>query len=348
MLRSSERWQVAQSTTLWPYAIRLANEVLNCTPRNDKSAQSPLELFTGSRVRPNLKHLHHHGTPIYVLKDTLQSAGGYNKKWNSRARLGIYLGPSPKHSQGVSLVLNPRTGLVSPQWHVKHDGLFETMADRPTDTSHGQWKKLAGLVEITAEQTTVRQATVNQVRAARPAPSVTAPWENETNGQDDEYPLHDDDDAISDQADREAAHVEAVPDQMETPVEPAPDSNAPTVNLRRSTRDRTPTREMLQSISQQDLVFAASLEVANDNIYLEDCSTEGMDDPIAFAASKSDPDTMYYHEAMKQPNAEKFRGAMQKEIDDHDKNGHWELVHVAKIPSSTKVLDSVWAMKRKL
>eukprot|EP00957_Ditylum_brightwellii_P124775 9511018-Ditylum_brightwellii.AAC.1 len=32
-------------------------------------------------------------------------------KWDPRARLGIYLGPSCVHTSNVHLVLNPRTGM---------------------------------------------------------------------------------------------------------------------------------------------------------------------------------------------------------------------------------------------
>ena len=45
-------------------------------------------------------------------------------KWEQRARIGIYLGHSPFHAGSVALVLNPRTGLVSPQFHVVFDDNF--------------------------------------------------------------------------------------------------------------------------------------------------------------------------------------------------------------------------------
>jgi hypothetical protein len=126
----------------------LANEALNYTPRSDDNVQSPIELFTCSRVRPNLKNLHHVGTPAFVLKHNLQAVGGNNKKWNFRARLGICLGFSPRHSKGVCLILNPRTGLPSPQWHVKNDDRFDTVAGNTVDPTCGQWKKLVGLIDV--------------------------------------------------------------------------------------------------------------------------------------------------------------------------------------------------------
>jgi hypothetical protein len=71
-------------------------------------------------------------------------------------------------------------------------------------------------------------------------------------------------------------------------------------------------------------------------------------DPIAFALkATSDPDTMYYHEAMKEPDAQEFRTAMTKEVDDHTGKRHWEIVRRSQVPAGVKVLPAVWSMKRK-
>ena len=69
-------------------------------------------------------------------------------KCQSRARVGIYLGPSPTHSRSVNLVLNPQTGHISPQFHMKHDDLFETMKGAHNyDSLEATWRSLSGLVE---------------------------------------------------------------------------------------------------------------------------------------------------------------------------------------------------------
>ena len=39
--------------------------------------------------------------------------------------------------------------------------------------------------------------------------------------------------------------------------------------------------------------------------------------PVISFKANADPDTMYYHEAMRAPDAKQFREAMQKEVDDH-------------------------------
>jgi hypothetical protein len=60
-----------------------------------------------------------------------------------------------------------------------------------------------------------------------------------------------------------------------------------------------------------------------------------------------DKDTMYWHEAMKQQDADKFWEAAVKEITTHHKNKHWIVVLIESVPFGTRILDYVWSMKRK-
>ena len=46
-------------------------------------------------------------------------------KWSAQARCGIYLGPSPRHTRNVALVLSLDTEMVSPQFHVAYNTFFE-------------------------------------------------------------------------------------------------------------------------------------------------------------------------------------------------------------------------------
>ena len=63
--------------------------------------------------------------------------------------------------------------------------------------------------------------------------------------------------------------------------------------------------------------------------------------------AQADPDTMYYHQAMKEPDADKFLEAMDKEIQDQCKNGNFDVVLKTEIPQGTKLLPAVWQMRRK-
>ena len=66
-----------------------------------------------------------------------------------------------------------------------------------------------------------------------------------------------------------------------------------------------------------------------------------------YKAADSDPDTMYHHQAMQQPDSKQFRKAMQKEMDDQMADGNFELVQRSKIPIGTKIFPAVWQMRRK-
>ena len=71
-----------------------------------------------------------------------------------------------------------------------------------------------------------------------------------------------------------------------------------------------------------------------------------LDNPIVFMAS-TDPDTMYYHEAMNQPDWEHFKESVQKEINDRESNHHWKDIHIEKVPNGMEILDMMWSMKSK-
>jgi hypothetical protein len=101
----------------------LANHLQNSLPDRD-NATSLIERFSRVQVAPHLRENHPYGCPVYALNNCLQSSNQI-PKWDSRARLGVYLFPSPHHASSVSLVLSLETGHGSPQFHVRHDDFFE-------------------------------------------------------------------------------------------------------------------------------------------------------------------------------------------------------------------------------
>jgi hypothetical protein len=56
---------------------------------------------------------------------------------------------------------------------------------------------------------------------------------------------------------------------------------------------------------------------------------------------------MYHHQAMKQPDREKFKEAMQKECEAHYNEGNYKLIKKDQLPEGSTLLSSVWQMKRK-
>jgi hypothetical protein len=75
--------------------------------------------------------------------------------------------------------------------------------------------------------------------------------------------------------------------------------------------------------------------------------TLGNQDPLRVYKATTDPDTMYMHEAMREPDSKEFRAAMQKEIDDQMKNGNFTIVSRSSVPKGKIVFPAVWQMKRK-
>ena len=68
--------------------------------------------------------------------------------------------------------------------------------------------------------------------------------------------------------------------------------------------------------------------------------------PLSFAAKNDSNDTFYLHQAIKEPDADKFIEAMEKEINDHEHRRHWIKVrrHTA---GSNCPIKAIWSFKRK-
>jgi hypothetical protein len=78
------------------------------------------------------------------LDSRLQSGIAGPPKREPRLRLGIYVGHSPSHAGSVALVLNPRTGHVSPQYHMVFDDLFTRVASMKKSEVPPNWTELVG------------------------------------------------------------------------------------------------------------------------------------------------------------------------------------------------------------
>jgi hypothetical protein len=144
LIHANRRWPSAVNAYLWPYAVRMANEVYNHAPSmQDEERRSPIQIFSSTAVDMNPKHFKTFGCPAYVLDAAIQG-GAKGGKWTDRARLGIYIGLSPIHSKRVALVLSITTGNVSPQFHVELDPGFQTVRDEKGTTEAAMWMTKCG------------------------------------------------------------------------------------------------------------------------------------------------------------------------------------------------------------
>jgi hypothetical protein len=78
-----------------------------------------------------------------------------------------------------------------------------------------------------------------------------------------------------------------------------------------------------------------------------DATQEGKDHPLTAFKATADPDTMYLHEAMKEPDRQEFINAMEKEVLDQMNNGNFSLIKRVEVPKDKTILRAVWQMKRK-
>ena len=338
LLDAISRWPKALSSSLWPYAIKYANVIHNHTVmiRGQHVGKTPLEIFTRANVRPNLSIFHPFGCPVYVLNNRLQVSQQLNK-WLPRARVGVYLGMSPHHARTVALVLNVETASVSPQFHVKFDDSFSTVSyPRNQSINISAWKLKAGfktaqqtspttvMFKENSQQNTVSQPTTSIVERSIDTPDTTTKQTNET---DNSQP-------------NTASLSTTMEDTNETPETTEMNHNTTRPQRNRRTPNRFADYVMEHEEMDDPMAFAIEHEVMDEPTHNEITA-------MAFAARKGDPDTLYLHEAMRAPDADKFRQAMQKEIEAHENKGHWTLVKRNELPRGIAPLPAVWAMKRK-
>ena len=359
LLHACSRWPSAVTTALWPYAVRQAQDVRNYLPMNE-SGQSPMELFAGTDVAPRLADFHTFGCPIFALDHRLQGKKSV-PRWDSRARLGIYLGKSPIHARNVSNVLSTSSGCVSPQFHVIHDDFFETVqGDMLTRDVTIKWKLLAGFTRDGIEdQLPKHDVIINKKRMIEGSANKQArrnrqcPSREQTTVQQEEPEFNE---GGENQAVEEGPAVNtenvAVGDEateaVQWPMQRQPTTAGPTTRSGR--RVRIPQRliavnAMVPTDDQQEPDVEELMQCMHADEYK---TQQDMGNPIAFMSKMNgDKDTMYYHEAMKQHDSEHFVNAIVKEFNDHVERKHWSLINKRDVPEGVKVIPSVWSMKRK-
>ena len=278
--------------TFWPYALRPANKVHNVTPDILRSDfKSPLQLLTNTTVTADLGHFRPFGCPVYVLDNSMHQ-GTKIGKWEARSRMGLYLGMSTVHARSVALVLNLTTGHVSPQFHLKFDSNFETVGAISLPTT--AWQHACYFKDQ-------RTPTPRQARGRKESTDQQETGEEEMMEDDD------------------APDTEPLDDVGEAEIDeqPADQGQAPPPDgRRRSTRHKPGSR-----LDHEDIWVSmeAQLEKSHpSHVAFETCREVGTGQrnlhPLKALAASADPDTMYYHEAMKEPDRDQCIKAMKQEV----------------------------------
>jgi hypothetical protein len=331
------RWPTAITINLWPYALKFANDVFNATP-TIKTGRTPLEAFSSTPVRSQILNFHPSFCPAYVLHNGLQGGGTRPNKWVRRSRVSIYSGFSPRHARLVALVLSLIvTGYVSPQFHMKFDDFFETVQEKES-LPRSRWQVLSRFVTDTGRPTTGTPTVQHQGATTRNARELPIPPEHTEQvdfefvdpGQNDEPEETQDQAPCNDGGIQNPASVEEPSQAPERPVHPEA--------TRRSTRPSKAPKRLVET----------AYAVLDDADAVEDYETQNQaEDPIAFATSKSDPDTLHFNRAMIASDAAEFKQAMLKEANAHTDNKHWEGWAKADVRDQQDILPAVWAFKRK-
>ena len=81
LIHAAKQWPTVITTHPWPYALRYTNDMFNNTPKKKSNFKTPMELFSGSKVACNPKHVHTFGCLVYVLDNKMQQ-GRKIDKWS--------------------------------------------------------------------------------------------------------------------------------------------------------------------------------------------------------------------------------------------------------------------------
>lgn len=354
LIHANHRWPAAISANLWPYAVAFANQSMNDTPSmQDKERRSPLQIVSKSQVQLNVKHWMPFGCPVFKLDNALQS-GRFINKWAVRSKVGIYLGRSPVHSQGVALVLNIETGRVSPQYHVRFDPGFHTVKQQEWKIL---WQKRAGL-EV-KDRLGKQKRLPNESRDTKRARTDPVPPLEGGHVPDRDVPDRDPDREQNDQPVSSDDQKQQVAEgQGQEPEDVSEPRNL--LGLPRPVPPETPVQDT-ESPTHEVAADAMMTELNNSSRHqcdyevfalqsmFPDYETDDVDqdNPLYVYKATADPDSMYLHEAKKEPDWKKFRSALMKEWISQRDNGNYEIVERKDLPEDTPILPSVWQMKRK-
>ena len=344
LIHAQRRWPSAITANLWPYAIRMANDAINMTPNlKFQDHRTPLESFSSSKITTNPKHWHHFGCPIYVLSSNLQQAGGMHNKWKERSKIGIYLGRSPQHARTVALVLDMETGFVSPQFHVKFDPTFQTTRERGRQPA-SSWQQKCGFVTegtsksektlLPKEHSPTQATPANQRFPSEGVQDEALPNEASLQREQQDAP-----------APADASSTRELQGSLPTEETTMDEQQSP----RRSTRQRKTVQRLIEAMQAelQDQPLPGEL-FSFSAVFPEEHANCLLDaDPLLAFAASNDPDVMYLHEAMRQPDRKQFLEAMQREVEGQTKNGNWSIIPRIAVPKGSTILPAVWAMRRK-
>ena len=338
LLHAARLWPEAISTILWPFALKYAEHMHNNFSL-DAEGRSPLERFTGvsSLGSLDLKDFHTFGCPCYVL-----DSREHVPKWDPRSSVRIFVGFSREHARNVAMVLNPFTGLVSPQYHVVFDDHFQTVQGLRTTTIPDSWTALCdkNSVRLQVELPHVTPATMSKSGGEEVHSAVSS------GALGEQKSVHDNFINLEKSGLRRSPRLQAQKAVAYTALA--------AIHLKITSLYSDTKCKLLESLTQDDLgapihytAFFTAAAVRCEELNLLMDGTINKVHEFIFAANQQQNETYTFKDALLQDDAADFIKAMVKEIDDHEKNNHWTMVPRSSMPSGTKTILAIWSFKRK-
>ena len=253
-------------------------------------------------------------------------------KWEPRSRMGIYIGHSPSHAGSFTLVLNPRTRHVSPQYHVIYDENFTTVSCMSKGQVPSNW---AQLVKDSSELVTTERYTLTETwntSTTSPSPNP-GDFSTEIEGDGSLDPSLDN--TSSPPGDQRVTFTEDHHDS----TSPSSELNAPrmknlaTSGLHRSSRldptaRRTPFFSLFCSIGLL-WSFATSLSSSGTGFLQHSYTKNIMNQFERINGLYDDTFNDFQHhikQAMKEDDWKQFVDAMLDEVKVHEDREHWTLI----------------------
>ena len=331
--------------------------ILNNTPNS--SGFTPKEIFTGVKGDRSLKNFHTFSSPCFVLNATIQK-GNKLPTWKPRSIPCVFVGKSKEHASNVSLVYNPATNHLSPQFHIVHDDDFQT-ATSNNNSLPLNWKEVFETSHFNDD------------------PSFTTPLEAKTKDKTLQVKVRRNKDAniissdvstspadINDNVDDDA--ILASP-MVASEGEPSDIDNEPvhsdserdgsfaqnhTLSTQSGRRILKPQRFLPTAIlgllssqggvnienslwNKPPSIFKAQMEYHQELHTLVDNTFNDLH-PLSLIASKANNDVLYYYQAMKADNTDEFRKVMKKEIGSFNEEKIFKLIPISKKPDHKSLI----------
>ena len=380
LLFAQRKWPEAIGTILWPFAWKDYERKYNHF-HLDNEGLSPITKFARTNAVPNIRDFHPFGCPVFVLDSKLQSGGGSIPKWNPRARAGVYLGHSPCHAGSVALVLNPKTLIVSPQYHIVFDDEFSTVPFMRDGNIPSHWRDLVLQSQELVSDPVFEMAT-SWANSYLSQSETALNNDNETGNKIilNHNPENVDQVMISEEGELLASEEETS-EPTQTNVLPEPNDEPITnplllptmpdlseITNRRSQRQPKKvkrygfvTKALLSAFVVCSTILGVSATTIQDPAQLIqrvclhterinthiDATINSLYHACCLTINASDNDTYTLKQRLQQDDKNDFIEAMIKEVDDHSNKGHWDVVKRSEMPPGTKTILAVWAFKRK-